>query len=332
MSTVAVVLCNYNHGRYLHDSLGHICGQTRPADQIVVIDDGSTDDSWEIIEKFAREHSNLQAYANERNLGLETSIAKALPLVTCDYLIWAGADDRLSPPFLERNMATLARHPAAALSFSEVVVLKGNSEEIDRFASNPAAPRIFDLSGLPTYLSPAQLRSQMQQGYLPIASNTAVIRVERLRRFGGFPAALRWFADSFTCTALAIRHGACVIAEPLALIRSRPESYSQAMRDVPQQTEVLHALLDLLAQPQLRDIRTFVKDCPSNLLVYDPLILKILAKRPGDWDLLATYAGWKMQEYAGSTRYSDFPRLLASRLRNLARKGWTTVRWRGDRL
>ena len=85
MSTVAVVLCNYNHARYLPDSLGHICSQTRPADQILVIDDGSTDDSWDIIQGFARDHSNLQAHANGRNLGLEASIAAALELVRCDY-------------------------------------------------------------------------------------------------------------------------------------------------------------------------------------------------------------------------------------------------------
>ena len=72
-----------------------------------------------------------------------------------------------------------------------------------------------------------------------------MIRTDALRAFGGFPAALRWFADSFACTALAMRHGACVLAEPLALIRSRPESYSQTMRDVPQQTEVLNAILDI---------------------------------------------------------------------------------------
>src|SRR5262249_37473885 len=143
MSTAAVVLCNYNHARYLPDSLGHICRQTRPADQVLVIDDGSTDGSWDVISKFARDHSNLQAHANRQNLGLEASIAKALPLVRCDYLVWAAADDRLLAPFLERNMAVLARHPAAALSFSEVVTLKGDSEEIDRFATNPAAPRIF---------------------------------------------------------------------------------------------------------------------------------------------------------------------------------------------
>src|SRR6266436_580004 len=320
MGTVAVILCNFNHARYLPASLGHICGQSRPADQVVVIDDGSTDDSWRIIETFAREHSNLQALANERNLGLEASIAKALGLVHCDYLVWTTADDRLLSSFLERNMEVLARYPGAALSFSEVVVLKGDTEEIDRFSTNPAAPPNFDLSGLPAYLSPDQLRTRMKDGYLPIASNTAVIRVDVLRRFGGFPAPLRWFADSFTCTALAMRHGACVIPEPLALIRSRPESYSQTMRDVPEQTQVLNALLELLAQPELRDIRAFMKECPSNLAVYDPLIFKLLARRPRDWDFFAAYGRWKLREYATRQRYRV--RHRGVQLRSFARKVW----------
>jgi len=320
MSTVAVVLCNFNHARYLSDSLGRICNQIRPADQIVVIDDGSTDDSWKIIQDFAGRHPSLEAHANERNLGLEASIAKALQLVRCDYLAWAAADDRLLPQFLERNMALLARHPAAALSFSEVVALKGDSEEIDRFATNPAAPRIFDLGELPEFLSPDALRQRMHRGYLPIASNTAVIRVDRLRAFGGFPAQLRWFADSFACTALAMRHGACVIAEPLALIRSSPESYSQTMRDVSRQTEVLNAIADLLARKEMRDVRAFMRACPSNLTVYDPLILGVLAKRPRDWDLFAAYARWKMGEYVSQTlRPRHLVRHLAGRLRNVVR-------------
>jgi glycosyltransferase involved in cell wall biosynthesis len=319
MSTVAVVLCNYNHAKYLPDSLGHICAQTRSADQIVVIDDGSTDDSRRIIDEFARKHSNLQAVANERNLGLEPSITRALGLVRCDYLVWTAADDRLLPPFLERNMEVLSRYPAAALSFSEVAVLKGDTGQIDRFATNPAAPRNFDLSGLPPYLSPDELRQRMKEGYLPIASNTAVIRASALREFGGFPSALRWFADSFTCTALAIRHGACVIAEPLALIRSRPESYSGTRHDITQQTKVLNALLELLAQPKSRDIRAFLKDCPSNLTVYDPLILGLLARRPRDWDFFAAYGRWKARDYA--TRKMYRAQHLPLRLWGICRRG-----------
>jgi glycosyltransferase involved in cell wall biosynthesis len=331
MSTVAVVLCNYNHAKYLPDSLGHICRQTRAADQIIVIDDGSSDDSWDIIQGFAREHSNVEAYANGRNLGLQASIAKALQMVRCDYLVWAAADDRLLPPFLERNMPVLARHPDAALAFSEVVVLKGDSEEIDRFATNPAAPRIFDLRDLPEFLSPDRLRAQMKKGYLPIASNTAVIRVDALRAFGGFPPALRWFADSFASTALAMRHGACVLAQPLALIRSSADSYSQAMRDVPQQTRVLNALLDILGRADLHDIRAFMKDCPSNLTVYDPLLLGILARRPRDWDLFAAYARWKMDKYVRLARPRSLGRALAGRFRSIVHKCLGAARSRTGR-
>ena len=118
-----------------------------------------------------------------------------------------------------------------------------------------------------------------------------------------------------------MRHGACVIAEPLALIRSSPESYSQTMRDVSQQAEVLDAITDLLARTELRDIRAFMRACPSNMTVYDPLILGVLAKHPRDLDLFAAYARWKLGEYVRQTvRPGHLARRLTGRLRNVVRK------------
>jgi GT2 family glycosyltransferase len=294
MSTVAVVLCNYNHAKYLQDSLRHICQQDRPADQIVVIDDGSTDNSWAIIQQFARDNPNVEAYSNGQNLGLEASIAKALAKVRCDYLVWTAADDRLLKHFLARNMEVLSRHPQAALSFSEVVVLKGDSEETDHYAANPASSHIFNHSELPDYVSPDNLRQRMQLGYLPIASNTCVVRVSLIKGLGGFPAALRWFADSFTYTLLAMRHGACVISEPLAFIRSHDGHYSQAMHDKTKQAVVLNAIFDMLNRADFRDIRAFMKSCPSNLTPYEPFLKPLLLKRPKDWDILATYVAWEV--------------------------------------
>jgi glycosyltransferase involved in cell wall biosynthesis len=311
MSTVAIVLCNYNHGKYLPQSLGHLCRQTRPADQIVVLDDGSTDDSRDIIGRFASENPRIEVHANGRNLGLQVSIAKALALVRCDYMVWTAADDLILPSFLERNMAVLDRFPQAALSFSEVVSFTDDPERADRFAVNPAVSRIFDLSDLPAYLSPARLRQRMRRAYLPIASNTAVISVRLLREFGGFPAALRWFSDSFASTALAIRHGACVIAEPLALIRSSPASYSQSMRDAASQIVVLDAVLDLLRRPELGDVRAFMRDCPSNFAVYDPLFMRLLARRPRDWDILLSYSTWKVRNSRRQAKLG-WPRFVAA--------------------
>jgi len=88
------------------------------------------------------------------------------------------------------------------------------------------------------------------------------------------------------------------------------------MRDIPQQTAVLNAVLDLLGRPAMRDIRAFMKDCPSNLTVYDPLILKVLGKRPSDWDLFAAYARWKMHESRAAMRVRELPRRIANRFRS----------------
>jgi hypothetical protein len=68
--TVTVLLCNYNHAFYLPDSLGGICTQTRPPDEVIVLDDGSTDNSLEIIEQFVQRYPFIRILKNERNRGL----------------------------------------------------------------------------------------------------------------------------------------------------------------------------------------------------------------------------------------------------------------------
>lgn len=297
MATVAVVLSNYNHARYLPDSLGHIARQNRPPDQVIIVDDGSTDGSLGIIRAFAETQPYVEVIDNGRNLGLQESIARALPLVECDYLVWTASDDRLLPNFLAQTMVALERNPQAALAFSETSVLEGDTEKIDRFAANASVSHIFDLSSLPEFMPPAALRTRMKRAYLPVASNTSVVRTDRLREIGGYPKALAWHSDWFVGYALAVRHGACVIPKTLALIRSTPASYSSGTRDTAKQSAVLTAMLNLLRGGDFRDVRSFFRACPTLFSPFGTLMLRILARRPVDWDLLVPYAIWKVKEY-----------------------------------
>ncbi len=297
-ATVTILMPNYNHGHYLPESLGAICGQTRPADEIIVVDDGSTDDSVTIIEDFARRHPTIRFLRNEQNLGLQASIARALPLVTSDYLVCAAADDRLLPAFLERSMALLERHPQAGLCFSELSVLQGDTGQIQRFADFPWVRHIYDLSDLPEYMPPAALERRMRRAYLHMTSNSVVVRRDALLTCGGFPPELEWYSDSFAYTVVALRYGACVLPETLALIRAKAGSYSHSgMHDPVRQTRVLAAMLDLLARPEYRDIRRAFRRCPSNLLVGQALMLKLQLRRVRDWDLFLPYLTCKVREY-----------------------------------
>jgi glycosyltransferase involved in cell wall biosynthesis len=94
--TVSVLLCNYNHARYLPESLGAICGQTRPPDECIVVDDASTDDGVSTIEEFARRYPFIVFLRNARNEGLISSIRTALERASQDYVVWEAG--RRTPP------------------------------------------------------------------------------------------------------------------------------------------------------------------------------------------------------------------------------------------
>ena len=311
-STVAVVLSNFNHGRYLRESLGAICSQTRAADEIVVIDDGSIDDSVEIIEEFAARYPTIRFLKNSSNVGLQTSMARALSVVTADYLVWAASDDRLLPEFLERSMTVLERHPEAGLCFSELAVLRGDSGRIKRFAELPALAHIFDLSDLPEYMGPADLERRMRRAYLPMTSNSVIVRRAALLASGGYRTRLEWYADSFAYTIIALRHGACVVPQTLALLRANPESYSaRGRRDARRERAMAHAVLDELATANLRDVRRAFRRCPSNFRPWGLMMLELQMRRPRDWDLFAAHLIWTIREYKRNHGFT-WPRVLAS--------------------
>ncbi len=290
-------MANYNYARFLPEALSGIRSQTRPADQIIIVDDGSDDHSIEIIERFSAANPAVLFLRNAKNLGVHASIARALSLVTTDYLVWTAADDRLLSQFIEKSMAAVERHPQAGLCLSETTQLLGTSGSILRFATEPSVRHIFDLTDLAEFSPPAELAKRMRRAYLPIASNTVIVKREALLSLGGYDQQLKWFADSFAYTVIALRYGACVVAETLAVIRTTADSYSSGMHDRAKQSEVLQRMLDTLASREYRDVRRIFRACPS---VFSPgwnLMLRVQLGSVRDWDLFLPYLIWRIREY-----------------------------------
>ncbi len=290
-------MANYNHARFLPEALSGIRSQTRSPDQAIIVDDGSDDHSIEIIERFCADNPAVLFVRNARNLGVHPSISRALSLVTTDYLVWTAADDRLLPQFLEKSMAALERHPQAGLCLSETTQLLGTSGSILRFATEPSVRHIFELTDLAEFSAPPELAKRMRRAYLPIASNTVVVKREALLGLGGYDQQLKWFADSFAYTVIALRYGACVVAETLAVIRTAADSYSSGMHDRAKQSKVLQRMLDILASREYRDVRRIFRTCPS---VFSPgwnLMLRVQLGSVRDWDLFLPYLIWRIREY-----------------------------------
>lgn len=91
---ITAILCNYNGEAYLKESIRSVLSQTRPADEFIIVDDGSSDTSDAIIQSFAESHPDLIRYERHginkgQAAGFNTSIRAAIG----DWLCFIDSDD-----------------------------------------------------------------------------------------------------------------------------------------------------------------------------------------------------------------------------------------------
>jgi hypothetical protein len=299
--------------------LSAICTQTRQPEEVIVLDDGSTDNSLQVIQDFARRYPFIRILRNETNRGLLYSINRALSAARCDFIVWAAADDRLMPNFVERNAQCLRQHPTAGLAFSRLAVFKDGSDQITPFTEKSHGIA-FDFGVEPLFLSPETLQQRLQQSYLWISANTAMASRAALTRAGGFDEELRWHSDYFGFLAVALRHGACCIPETLAVMRQRDQTYSSAgMANRHEQRVTLGRLADKLTSKGWRDIGVAVLRCPALLSPFGGLMLEALLLKPRRWPFAVTYGLWWANHQWGQK--PGIAALIGSRLARTALRG-----------
>ncbi|MFN8108079.1 MAG: glycosyltransferase [Nocardioidaceae bacterium] len=105
-ATISVIVPVYNAGSHLHHCLESIQGQTHAALEIIVVDDGSTDDSSEIIESFTIHDPRFTAVRQD-NAGVSSARNAGLTLATGDYVSFVDADDWLEPTAYEQMLGAI---------------------------------------------------------------------------------------------------------------------------------------------------------------------------------------------------------------------------------
>lgn len=101
MATISVVIPVYNVEKYLHECVDSMLAQTYPAHEIILVDDGSKDNSGTICDAYAAAHSCIKV-VHKVNAGLGMARNTGLDHVTGEYVVFIDSDDYCSPDFLEQ--------------------------------------------------------------------------------------------------------------------------------------------------------------------------------------------------------------------------------------
>ncbi|WBC05746.1 glycosyltransferase family 2 protein [Micromonospora sp. WMMA1976] len=156
---VSVVVPVYNTLRYLRSCLDSVLRQTIGPDrmEIVAVDDGSTDGSGRLLDRYAAKHPGTMRVVHQPNSGGPASPCnRGLDLATGRYVFFLGSDDRLGPEALERLVAAADRYGSDVV-LGKVVGVNGRHVFSDVFADGNAVDvSLFD-SALPWSLANTKL-------------------------------------------------------------------------------------------------------------------------------------------------------------------------------
>lgn len=126
---VSVLLTSYNHAKYLRESIESVLYQTYKDFELIIWDDASTDDSWNIISSYTDER--IRGFRNETNQFIEY-IRKAISeMAEGEYIAIHHSDDVWEAKKLEKQVAFLDAHPEIGAVFSNALIIGENSELLE---------------------------------------------------------------------------------------------------------------------------------------------------------------------------------------------------------
>jgi glycosyltransferase involved in cell wall biosynthesis len=222
--------------------LSALLGQERAADEIIVIDDGSTDDSIAVIERLAAAAPAIRLLRNSNNVGVIPTLQRGLEAARGKYVYFAASDDWVFPGFFALALRRLEAAPDVGLFCGETMLVDGRTNR--PFAVRPAVRPRMSAGPVGVATVAALLRSTDNW----ISTGSAVFRRECVAWAGGFDARLTTSADGLMARKIALRYGLYFEPRTVATWMVYPDSVSrQTARELEHSRYTLEHIPRLIA-------------------------------------------------------------------------------------
>lgn len=185
MSKLSIIMPAYNREKYIGKAIESILNQNFKDFELIIIDDGSTDQTSKIIKKFQDSRIN---YEWQENAGEYAATNKALKKTKGKYLTWVHSDDLLPISSLKFRVQALDKNPKIELVHGDIVKIDSKGKIIDKLlATNDDYQKIFN-----HYCQNEETRSNKK--YF-VNHLTFMFRREILNRVGYFDEKLPYAGD-----------------------------------------------------------------------------------------------------------------------------------------
>lgn len=220
MAKVSVVIPSYNHAAFIADAVNSVLVQTEGDLELIVVDDGSDDNSLEILAGFSDPRLSVLTQANS---GAHAAINRGLGQASSGFIAILNSDDVYHPRRLEALLDQLARSPQSGVigSYVEVIDSSGRPLDIKRGYEN-LEPWALERPSLSFRADADPRGALLTENYWATTSNF-VFRRELVDWLGGFRP-LRYAHDWDFLLRVLPDHTPALLPEPLLKYRVHPKN------------------------------------------------------------------------------------------------------------
>ena len=203
-SKISVVIPLYNKEAEIERALRSVVEQSLTVGEIIVVNDGSTDSSKEIVERFILAHPEVGIHLiNQKNSGVSTARNRGIKEAKGDYIALLDADDWWLPNYIAEVCRMMEYYPDADAFSTAFDIVVGDSH------THAAVPTTEG------YICPAE---EALLSRYPIIPSTATLRREMVLKCGGFPDGMRIGEDQWLWARM-MQQGAKFAFSPMVLVR-----------------------------------------------------------------------------------------------------------------
>lgn len=217
---VSVVIPAYNAARFLPQTIEGLRAQTQPADEIIVVDDGSTDDSRQVIASLGEGIT----YIHQENAGVSAARNRGITVATGDIVAFLDADDHWLPEKIAKQLAVFQAQPKVGLVASDRSDIDANGRVLlDSLFKREGLDELFcNLAGRPI---PRAFSRLVKTNFLPTSS--VMVRKSALAEAGLFDTGIRYGEDLELWARIAAKHAVVCLPEVLVLYRLHDSNATQ---------------------------------------------------------------------------------------------------------
>jgi glycosyltransferase involved in cell wall biosynthesis len=199
MPQISVIIPTYNNGQYISQTLDSVLSQDYPSFEVIVVDDGSTDNTPQILEPY---YKQIQ-YVRQPNAGPSAARNHGLSLASGEHVVFLDADDLMLPGKLAQQAAMLSEQPHLGYIHSGWKLVDQNGELIDRVEPWQYTPQLdleHCLKRPPAFLGAIMIRRHWLDragGFDPTLSHAEDVKLFLELAFVGCPA--DWLYQPTVC-------------------------------------------------------------------------------------------------------------------------------------